>query len=117
MHNFTHTIADIRQTRWRGLSSGFFILILKICEIRVAQKWFFRDPDSPANHTFPAVNRLIKQIKPDVLVKGGDYQIHEVVGRDIVENSGGKVILIPLVSGRSSSNIIEKIQNENKTEN
>ena len=56
---------------------------------------------------------LIKQIKPDVLIKGGDYQIHEVVGRDIVEGNGGKVVLIPLVTGRSTTNIIEKIRSQN----
>ena len=56
--------------------------------------------------------QLIKQIKPDVLVKGGDYRIHEVVGRDIVEASGGKVVLVPLVTGRSTTNIIEKIRNQ-----
>ena len=56
--------------------------------------------------------QLIKQIKPDVLVKGGDYRIHEVVGRDIVEASGGKVVLVPLVTGRSTTNIIDKIRNQ-----
>ena len=53
---------------------------------------------------------LINQIKPDVLVKGGDYQIHEVVGRDIVESHGGRVVIVPLVTGRSTTNIIDKIR-------
>lgn len=55
---------------------------------------------------------LINQIKPDVLIKGGDYQIHEVVGRDIVEANGGKVVLVPLLTGRSTTNIIEKIRSQ-----
>ena len=53
---------------------------------------------------------LICDIKPDVLVKGGDYNVEEVVGRDVVEASGGKVVIIPLVPGRSTSNIIEKVR-------
>ncbi|MSU00237.1 D-glycero-beta-D-manno-heptose-7-phosphate kinase [Tissierella pigra] len=52
---------------------------------------------------------LIKIIEPDLLVKGGDYSIEDVVGKDIVEGKGGKVILIPLVEGISTSNIVETI--------
>jgi len=59
---------------------------------------------------------LIRKIEPDVLVKGGDYQLHEIVGRDIVEKNGGQVLTIPLVFGRSTSNLIEKIRLVNKLE-
>jgi len=52
---------------------------------------------------------LIKEIKPDVLVKGGDWKKEEVVGSDFVESYGGKTALIPLVEGKSTSLIIEKI--------
>lgn len=52
---------------------------------------------------------LIKQIQPDVLVKGGDYQPDEVVGKDIVELRGGKVEIIPFVEGKSTTNIINQI--------
>jgi D-beta-D-heptose 7-phosphate kinase/D-beta-D-heptose 1-phosphate adenosyltransferase len=54
---------------------------------------------------------LIKKIQPDVLVKGGDYTIEDVVGRDIVEARGGRVELIPYVEGKSTTNIIKKINN------
>ncbi|MEN3046410.1 MAG: D-glycero-beta-D-manno-heptose 1-phosphate adenylyltransferase [Candidatus Hydrothermales bacterium] len=53
--------------------------------------------------------RLIKEIKPDVLVKGADYKIDEVVGGDIVLKRGGEVFLVPLVKGKSTSNLIKKI--------
>src|SRR5205807_9948295 len=46
---------------------------------------------------------LIRQIKPDVLVKGADYQKEQVVGWDVVEACGGRVELAPLVDGRSTS--------------
>jgi rfaE bifunctional protein nucleotidyltransferase chain/domain len=53
---------------------------------------------------------LIKRVQPDVLVKGGDYQLDEIVGRDIVVKNGGQVLTIPLVFGRSTTNLIEKIR-------
>ncbi|HLL87761.1 MAG TPA: D-glycero-beta-D-manno-heptose 1-phosphate adenylyltransferase [Tepidisphaeraceae bacterium] len=52
---------------------------------------------------------LIKAIKPDVLVKGADYQKEQVVGWDFVESCGGKVALAPLIDGRSTSNVIQRI--------
>lgn len=53
---------------------------------------------------------LIKMIQPDVLVKGGDYSNEYVVGTKEVENRGGKLVLIPFVEGKSTTNIIEKIK-------
>ena len=54
----------------------------------------------------PAV--LIGELLPDVLVKGEDWA-HYVSGRDVVEKSGGKVVLAPLLKGRSSTGMIERI--------
>jgi D-beta-D-heptose 7-phosphate kinase / D-beta-D-heptose 1-phosphate adenosyltransferase len=54
---------------------------------------------------------LIEAIRPDVLVKGGDYRPEEVVGRDEVESWGGKLVLIPLVEGHSTTNL-ERRANE-----
>jgi len=56
--------------------------------------------------------KLIKTILPDFIVKGGDYKRKEVVGKDIVEKYGGKVIIIPLYKKYSTTNLIRKI-NEN----
>ncbi len=52
---------------------------------------------------------LIKFIRPDVLVKGGDWAESEIVGADIVKQDGGQVYSLPLREGLSSSKIIEKI--------
>jgi D-beta-D-heptose 7-phosphate kinase/D-beta-D-heptose 1-phosphate adenosyltransferase len=52
---------------------------------------------------------LIKSIRPDVLVKGADYTKEQVVGWDVVESYGGRVALAPLIDGKSTSNVIEKI--------
>lgn len=50
--------------------------------------------------------RLIEQLQPDVLVKGGDYREAEVVGADLVKTWGGRVAIIPLVEGRSTTRMI-----------
>ena len=55
--------------------------------------------------------RLINILQPDVLVKGGDYRPDEIVGKEIVENRGGKLVLIPYVDGKSTTGLIEKIRN------
>jgi D-beta-D-heptose 7-phosphate kinase/D-beta-D-heptose 1-phosphate adenosyltransferase len=52
---------------------------------------------------------LIKQVKPDVLIKGEDWAGKGVVGREFVESYGGKVILAPLVEGKSSTVTIDKM--------
>lgn len=52
---------------------------------------------------------LIKKIKPDVLVKGQDYSKEEVIGWDIVESIGGRVALAPLLDGRSTSSVIQRV--------
>ena len=52
---------------------------------------------------------LIELLRPDILVKGGDYTLEGVVGRDLVEAWGGRVELISFVGGKSTTNIIEKI--------
>lgn len=53
---------------------------------------------------------LISQIIPDVLVKGGDYKVEDIVGRDIVEKNDGKVVTVNFVNGISTSLLIEKIK-------
>lgn len=53
---------------------------------------------------------LIKKIQPDVLVKGGDYSNEYVVGTNEVTARGGELVLIPFVEGKSTTNIIKKIQ-------
>ena len=55
--------------------------------------------------------QLISEIKPNILAKGGDYKMEDIVGHDVVQKNGGKVISIPLTDGFSSTTIIDKIQN------
>src|SRR5262245_33409705 len=52
---------------------------------------------------------LVAVLLPDVLVKGGDWTVEEIVGRDEVEAAGGQVISLPYVEGQSTSKIIERI--------
>jgi D-sedoheptulose 7-phosphate isomerase len=53
--------------------------------------------------------RLIEEIKPDVLVKGGDWPVDQIIGADFVLKRGGKVFSLPLEPGFSSSNLVEKV--------
>jgi rfaE bifunctional protein nucleotidyltransferase chain/domain len=53
---------------------------------------------------------LIRALVPDVLVKGGDYAPERVVGREEVERGGGRVVIVPLVPGHSSSSVAERMR-------
>ena len=53
---------------------------------------------------------LIAELLPDVLVKGGDYQLDQIHGREEVEAAGGKVISLPFVEGASTTQVIEKMK-------
>ncbi len=57
--------------------------------------------------------KTIEHIKPDILVKGADWEHKGVVGREFVESCDGKVVLVPLVDGKSSTDTIKKIQSLN----
>ncbi len=74
-----------------------------LCALEFVDYVVIFDEDTPYD--------LINVIQPDILVKGGDYAPDEVVGRDIVEDRGGRLVLIPFVDGKSTSNIINKIRN------
>lgn len=54
---------------------------------------------------------LLQAIRPDVLVKGQDYKVEQVVGRDLVESNGGSVVLVPLVPDKSTTALIDRIMN------
>jgi D-beta-D-heptose 7-phosphate kinase/D-beta-D-heptose 1-phosphate adenosyltransferase len=55
---------------------------------------------------------LIAELLPDVLVKGGDYHLDQIHGREEVEAAGGRVVSLPFVKGVSTSRIVERIKNE-----
>jgi rfaE bifunctional protein nucleotidyltransferase chain/domain len=66
----------------------------------------FFEEDDPYN--------VVKILKPDVLVKGGDWAVDKIIGGDLVQSWGGKVINIPVVEGRSTTNLIELIKERYK---
>ena len=53
---------------------------------------------------------LITALQPDVLVKGGDYQLSEIVGREVVEARGGQVLALPFVPGYSTTELLARIR-------
>jgi len=60
------------------------------------------------SETDPA--KTIEELKPDILVKGGDWKTDEVIGKNTVESYGGKVEIIPYVEGYSTTSLIEKLK-------
>ncbi|MCU0577270.1 MAG: D-glycero-beta-D-manno-heptose 1-phosphate adenylyltransferase [Desulfobacterota bacterium] len=62
------------------------------------------EEDTPLN--------LIECIRPDVLVKGGDWAVEDIVGADVVRSSGGQVITIPFEDGFSTTGIIRRIKQD-----
>ena len=54
---------------------------------------------------------LISTLLPNILAKGGDYDISTIVGHEVVQNNGGEVILVPFVDSFSSTDIIDRIKN------
>ncbi len=62
--------------------------------------WF--DEDTPL--------ALIAEIRPDILVKGGDYRLDEIVGREVVLARGGRVMALPFVPGYSTTGLIERLR-------
>ena len=59
---------------------------------------------------------LINSIRPDVLVKGGDYAIEQIVGAKEVQLNGGRVVINPIVAGYSTTDIIDKLTVLNNTD-
>jgi len=58
----------------------------------------------------PTPRRVIQELLPDVLVKGADWGEGAIVGREEVEAAGGEVVRVPLVAGRSSSALLERLR-------
>ena len=56
---------------------------------------------------------VLRKLRPDILIKGGDWSIDKVVGKEIVESYGGGVFTIPEVKGRSTTGVVERILNKN----
>lgn len=88
----SHRPINDEQTRLFSLASLAFVDAVVVFE-----------EDTPFN--------LIAMVIPDILVKGGDYKIEEIVGADIVLKNGGTVNTLPFVDGYSTTKIEEKIRN------
>ena len=70
----------------------------------LVSKVYIFDQDSPI--------RLIELIKPKIIVKGGDYNSREIVGNKLIKNWGGKVKIVPLVRGFSTTKKIKKLKRQ-----
>jgi len=73
-----------------------------LCGLSCVDALVFFDQETP--------HFLISQLEPDILVKGSDYQVDDIVGADLVSERGGKVMTIQLLEGYSTTRIIDKIK-------
>ena len=97
--------SDNSVARIKGLSRPFqcqTARALVLLGLRSVDAVICFDEDTPAT--------LVEQIQPDLLVKGGDYTLETVVGRDTVERRGGQTVLIPFIEGYSTTSIVNRIQ-------
>ncbi|MDH3648475.1 MAG: D-glycero-beta-D-manno-heptose 1-phosphate adenylyltransferase [Saprospiraceae bacterium] len=76
---------------------------LKLAALQMVDLVVFFNQETPLD--------LIIQLRPDFLIKGGDYRPADIIGADFVTGYGGQVKVIPFEAGHSTSKIIEKIQN------
>lgn len=76
--------------------------LFQLASLMVVDAVCLFDEDTPLS--------LIQQVRPDVLVKGGDYTVDRIVGADFVQQRGGAVEIIPFVEGYSTTGIIDKIR-------
>ncbi len=76
-------------------------------EILLALRWV----DAVVPFDEPTPLELIETIRPHILVKGGDWPVEKIVGRDVVEAFGGKVLSLPFHEGASTTGIIDRILN------
>ncbi len=53
---------------------------------------------------------VVRLLRPQVLVKGGDWSVDKIVGGDLVQGWGGRVVSLPLVQGRSTTNLVERVR-------
>jgi D-beta-D-heptose 7-phosphate kinase/D-beta-D-heptose 1-phosphate adenosyltransferase len=75
-------------------------------EILLAFRWV----DAVVPFDDPTPLTLIEAVKPNVLVKGGDWPVEKIVGRELVEQTGGKVLSLPFHEGASTTGIVERIR-------
>lgn len=73
-----------------------------LCALRAVDHVVVFEEDTPKH--------VIESLLPDVLVKGGDYSRDTIVGADLVEAAGGRVVVIPLLQGRSTTNVINRMR-------
>ena len=75
---------------------------------KVLSSLYFVDYIASFNETTP--ENLIKKVRPDILVKGGDWKIEDIVGSSFVRSYGGKIRRIPFVKGHSTTSLIARIE-------
>lgn len=75
---------------------------------KILASLYFTDYITIFNEATP--EKLIKKLKPDILVKGGDWKVSDIAGGSFVKSHGGRVVSLPFVRGYSTTSLIKKIK-------
>jgi len=97
--------SDESVTRLKG-STRPLVPLEQRAEVMDAFRWV----DCVTAFSEDTPKELISMVVPDILVKGGDYTPDEVVGKDVVEANGGRVVIFPTVRDSSTTALIERIK-------
>ncbi|MBN1426461.1 D-glycero-beta-D-manno-heptose 1-phosphate adenylyltransferase [Candidatus Fermentibacteria bacterium] len=97
--------SDDSVRRLKGLSRPV-VTLEERAETLAALRWV----DRVAAFAEDTPLEIITLLRPNILVKGGDWSPDRVVGREVVEASGGRVVIIPLVENRSTSSLLDTIR-------
>ena len=100
--------SDKSVRRLKGSTRPFFNQddrLFALLSCRYVDAVVIFDEDTPYN--------LIKQTKPDIIVKGGDYKKEALPEYNIIQSYGGKIIIEPFIDGFSTTNIIKRMNNDN----
>ncbi len=91
----------------RTLKGGKRPIVTLEERMEVLSGFYFVDYIVPFNELDPY--DLISELRPSILIKGGDWDVEDIIGKDIVEADGGSVFAIPEIKGQSTSQIIARI--------
>jgi len=82
---------------------------INVCSDRMETLAALECVDFVAEFSEPDPHRIITELQPDVLAKGGDWRADQIIGRDVVEARGGRVVSLGYIEGASTTGIIERI--------
>ena len=103
-----NTDASVRRLKGASRPVNTLLDRVEVLSALACVDWVVPFGDDPDEADTPA--QLIRRVSPGILVKGGDYTVDTIVGADFVRQQGGEVVVLPLLEGRSTTGLIERVK-------